>query len=69
MVINKSGALSKEYFISYLELVMNAKGCTLPQAKDLVFKRIFNNDAQRLGKSSYQQFLLAYENIKRKMDS
>lgn len=69
MVINRSGALSKEYFISYLELVMNSKGCTLQQAKDFVFKRIFNNDAKHLGQSSYQEFLLAYENIKRKMDS
>ena len=69
MVINSSGALSKEYFISYLELVMNAKGCTLQQAKDFVFNRIFNNDAKHLGHSSYQAFLLGYENIKRKMES
>lgn len=63
MVINRAGVLSKEYFISYIELVMNTRDCTLQQAKDIVFKRIFNGDIGRLGESSYQAFLSAYKRL------
>lgn len=63
MVINRAGALSKEYFISYMKLIMNSKGYSTQQAKELTFQRIFTCDSERLGKSSYQQFLLAFEEL------
>ncbi|WP_324609843.1 hypothetical protein [Oceanobacillus damuensis] len=64
VVINHGGALRKEYFISYLTLVMNTMQCPVEQAKEVTFQRLFRNDTKTLGKESYRQFLLAYEELR-----
>lgn len=64
MVINHAGALRKEYFIAYMKLIMNAFECPIEQARDLTFERLFRLKEDYLGNESYQQFLLAYEEIK-----
>ncbi|MGD6792624.1 hypothetical protein [Metabacillus indicus] len=66
MVINHAGALRKEYFIAYMNLMMNAFGCTDEEAFDKTFQRLFQSQETYLGNESYQQFLLAYDQLKKK---
>lgn len=63
MVINHGGALKKDYFISYLRLIMNVKICNVDVAREVAFQKLFKNNKETLGKESYQQFVLAYEEI------
>lgn len=69
MVINHGGALKKDYFISYLRLIMNAKACNVDVAREIAFHRLFRNSKETLGKESYQQFKLAYEEISKSRKS
>ncbi|MBT2756807.1 hypothetical protein J7E71_12680 [Mesobacillus foraminis] len=64
MVINHAGALKKEYFLSYMKLIMNAYGCTVEEAKEQTFKRLFRLQENEMGTETYGQFLLAYEDLK-----
>ncbi len=65
MVINHSGALGKKYFTAYMKLIMNAFECSAEQAWNVTFERLFQTKEDYLGDESYQQFLQAYEEIKR----
>lgn len=38
MVINHAGNLKKDYFVSYIRLIMNAHQCNVENAKDYVFQ-------------------------------
>ncbi|UAL53027.1 hypothetical protein LIT32_04270 [Bacillus sp. CMF21] len=64
MVINHAGALRTEYFIAYMNLIMNAFECSVEQARNLTFERLFQSKEDYLGNESYRQFLKAYEAIK-----
>ncbi|KOO42728.1 hypothetical protein [Priestia koreensis] len=59
MTINHAGILKKEYFISYLTLIMNAHGCDIDAAKQYTLNRLFGGDIMSMGESTYQNFLLA----------
>lgn len=65
MVINNGGNLSEEYFISYLSLVMNSRKCTLEEAKEVTFERLFNNNEKSLGSISFHHFFSAYDELKK----
>ncbi|MBY0213857.1 hypothetical protein [Priestia aryabhattai] len=64
MTINHSGRLSKEYFVSYMKLFMNAYEYTAEQAKELTFQRLFGAQCESLGDITYKNFLLAYDELK-----
>ncbi|WP_124222100.1 hypothetical protein [Aquisalibacillus elongatus] len=64
MVINQSGNLRKDYFVSYMKLLMNTMNCTVDEAKAITFLRIFDNNKHHLGDFSYQEFSKAYEELK-----
>jgi glucuronate isomerase len=64
MVINHAGSLKKEYFTAYMKMVMNAFECPVERAKELTFQRLFGFNEESMGKETYQQFLLAYEELK-----
>ncbi|MED3575216.1 hypothetical protein ACTHO0_23610 [Cytobacillus praedii] len=64
MTINHAGTLGKEYFISYIKLIMSACGCSVDKAKEQTFKRLFNFQEDSMGKATYQQFLKAYKELK-----
>ncbi|MEH7005381.1 hypothetical protein [Priestia megaterium] len=64
MTINHSGRLSKEYFVSYMKLFMNAYEYTAEQAKELTFQRLFGKQCDSMGHETYQNFLLAYDELK-----
>lgn len=63
MIVNSGGKLSKEYFVSYLKLVMNAKQCSLVQAKDHMEIYFFKRNVQSFGKYTYSNFLKAVEEL------
>ncbi|MFE8694916.1 hypothetical protein ACFYKT_00940 [Cytobacillus sp. FJAT-53684] len=63
MTINHAGTLGKEYFISYIKLIMNACGCSVDEAKEQKFKRLFNNQEESMGRETYKQFLIAYREL------
>lgn len=64
MVINHGGNLSKDYFLAYISLIKNTKQCSLDKAKEILFKRLFNEDKNFLGTISYNNFINAYTELK-----
>ncbi|MRG85763.1 hypothetical protein [Salinibacillus xinjiangensis] len=64
MKLNRSGKTSKEFFVSYLKLVMNTQKCSLEVAKEITFDRIFEGQPHCFGKEVYDNFLSAYEEMK-----
>ncbi|WP_409251002.1 hypothetical protein V1502_12630 [Bacillus sp. SCS-153A] len=60
MTVNHGGTLSKEYFISYLSLIMNSRGCSAEQAKEIAFDLFFRGNQEVYGKKTYTEFLTAY---------
>ncbi|MFS0562731.1 hypothetical protein AB1K91_18595 [Terribacillus sp. 179-K 1B1 HS] len=69
MILNKGGKLSVEYFLSYLELVSNARQCSTAEVYDIVFDRLFDQDETKLGQASFQAFNDAYEQFTKKPES
>jgi hypothetical protein len=63
MTINHAGALKKEYFIAYMNLIMNAFECSVEEAKDRTFERLFRLRESEMGQETYAQFLLAYRDL------
>ncbi|MBG9585971.1 hypothetical protein [Cytobacillus firmus] len=63
MTINHAGSLKKEYFISYMKLIMNAFGCSVEEAKDKTFERMFRLREIEMGQETYTQFILAYREL------
>lgn len=63
MTINHAGSLKKEYFISYMKLIMNAFGCSVEEAKDKTFERLFRLQEIEMGQETYEQFILAYREL------
>ena len=61
MTVNNGANLSKEYFISYLKLVREARSCSLEQAQDYMVNHFFKNNNDVDGKDSYSNFLKAIE--------
>ncbi|KAB2457601.1 hypothetical protein F8160_19625 [Bacillus sp. CH126_4D] len=64
MIINHAGNLKKDYFLSYIRLIMNAHQCNVEDAKDYVFQSMFRLKKNSLGKKTYQSFLEAYQELK-----
>ncbi|GIO23833.1 hypothetical protein [Oceanobacillus sp. J11TS1] len=64
MVINKGGNLSKAYFKAYFSLIRNSRQCTLEEAKEITFVRLFRNDETTRGDISYEHFIEAYKELK-----
>ncbi|WP_377889985.1 hypothetical protein [Alkalihalobacillus sp. R86527] len=64
MITKNAGKLSKSYFISYLNLVMDAREVTLDEAKTFAFKELFDNDQETYGMGTYGEFEKAYHELK-----
>lgn len=63
MTVNHAGTLKKEYFLSYIKLVMISRNCSLQQAKDITINLFFHNDSLRYGNQTYERFLDAYNQL------
>lgn len=63
MIVNNGGNLSKEYFVSYLKLVMNSKQCSLVQAKDHMEIHFFKRNVKSFGEYTHSKFLEAVKEL------
>ncbi|TQR20659.1 hypothetical protein [Psychrobacillus vulpis] len=64
MIVNNGANLSKEYFISYLRLVMKARSYSLESAKIFMQKSFFKESKEIYGIESYNNFIRAIEDLK-----
>ncbi|MFC9540269.1 hypothetical protein ACFTQ7_10355 [Lysinibacillus sp. NPDC056959] len=63
MTVNHVSVLTKEYFISYLTLIMTSREYTLAQANSFAFDFFFKGDMERYGSSTWSQFQKALKEI------
>lgn len=61
--VNHGGNLPKEYFISYLKLVMTSRELTVEEAKEFTFENFFKGDYNHFGPNTFQQFILAFNKL------
>lgn len=66
MTVNHAGALKKEYFLSYLNLIMLSRSCTIEQAKGIAMELFFHSNNEEYGLETYHRFLEAYHELKDK---
>nr|WP_263327792.1 hypothetical protein [Neobacillus sp. Marseille-Q6967] len=67
MTVNHASTLKKEYFLSYINLIIISRNCSLEEAKDLAMKMFFHNNIEQYGKSTAQRFLEAYKELETKL--
>ena len=60
MTVNHAGALKKEYFLSYLNLIRLSRNCSIEEAKEIALELFFHNNTEEYGFQTYQQFLDAF---------
>lgn len=63
MTVNHAGALSKDYFIAYLKLIMNARVCSLEMAKDITLELFFHKNLMEYGEETSKRFLEAFHQL------
>ncbi|MFZ7942591.1 hypothetical protein [Neobacillus sp. 19] len=67
MTVNHAGSLKKEYFLSYLNLILISRNCTLEQAKEIAMELFFHHNINEYGSQTYRRFLDAYKDLKDKI--
>jgi hypothetical protein len=60
MTVNHASTLKKEYFLSYINLIMISRNCSLEQAKEITMELFLHNNFEQYGKQTYERFLDAY---------
>lgn len=65
MTVNRGGVLGINYFLSYLNLILISRNCSLEHAKDLTMELFFRNDINQYGQETYGQFLAALKELER----
>ncbi|SNZ16952.1 hypothetical protein SAMN05421503_3072 [Terribacillus aidingensis] len=63
-MMKNAAILSEEYFLSYLRLLLNTRGCTVEEAYQLTVDQIFEGDLDLFGEDTKKNFKLAYQSIK-----
>jgi hypothetical protein len=63
LTVNHAGTLKKEYFLSYINLVIISRNCSLQQAKELTIELFFKNNIEQYGRQTYERFLDAYKQL------
>lgn len=64
MTVNHGGALGKDYFLSYLNLIKLSRNCNTEQAKNITMELFFHNNIDQYGRETYNRFLDAYFDLK-----
>jgi hypothetical protein len=64
MTVNCGSKLSKRYFKSYIGLHMNAYECSLEEAKEKAYHRLFKGNEHTYGIETYTNFVTAYEEMR-----
>ncbi|GAA0315904.1 hypothetical protein GCM10008967_03060 [Bacillus carboniphilus] len=63
MPVNRGSVLSKEYFLSYFKLVMNARNFNKIEGKDFIIESFFRGDKYSYGEATCRQFELAFQEV------
>jgi hypothetical protein len=63
MTVNHAGILKKEYFISFLKLIILSRNCSTEQAKDIAMELFFHHNIEEYGLQTFQRFLDAYHEL------
>ena len=66
MIIQNSGKLSVDYFISYFQLILISFTSDIEEANKIIFQHLFNNDPHKLGRETYRNFIKAYNVLSNK---
>lgn len=66
MTVNHASVLTKEYFISYLTLIMKSREFTLAEASSFAIEFFFKGDTEIYGSSTWSQFEMAIKEIAEK---
>lgn len=64
MIVNHASTLSKEYFKSYIQLIMNTKNCSLDKGIEITMQRLFHMNKYSYGEMAYKNFKKAYTELK-----
>jgi hypothetical protein len=63
MTVNHASTLNKEYFLSYINLIMISRNYSLEQAEELTMEIFFHNNIEEYGKQTYERFLAAINDL------
>jgi hypothetical protein len=63
MTVNHGGALGTNYFLSYLNLILISRNCSLDRARELAMELFFRNNTDQYGKETYERFMEAYTEL------
>jgi hypothetical protein len=63
MTVNHGGSLGINYFLSYLNLILISRNCSLEQARVLTMELFFRNNIDQYGEETYMRFLDAYNQL------
>ena len=63
MVVNNGGNLSVGYFIAYMNLIMQAKQCSIICAQQSMLEKFFKGNPDHFGPVTYKSFIKAASNI------
>jgi hypothetical protein len=66
MTVNHASTLKKEYFLSYINLIMISRNCSLEEAKQITMELFFHNNIEQYGKQTYERFLDAINHLANK---
>lgn len=68
MTVNHASVLTKEYFISYLTLIMKSREFSIDQATSFAINFFFKGDTELYGSSTWSQFEKATIEIEKKLN-
>lgn len=63
MVVNNGGNLSIAYFIAYLNLIIQAKQCSVICAQQYMLEKFFKGNPNHFDPVTYQSFIQATSEI------
>jgi len=65
LTVNHASTLKKEYFLSYINLIMISRNCSLKEARDIAIDLFFHTNPIQYGVQTYERFLDAYNHLKK----
>ena len=66
MTVNHASTLKIDYFLSYINLIMISRNCSLEEAKEITLELFFHNNNEQYGKQTYERFLDALNHLANK---
>jgi hypothetical protein len=67
MTVNHASSLKKEYFLSYINLIMVSRNCSLEEARKLTMELFFHNNIEQYGNETSLRFSETYHDLEMKL--